>query len=315
MLKLLVCIDGKPSAEKALHFAAQLAKRLKAEIAVITVRPGTHAAEEPPPVGVDFPLADREQLPHGLQILTLAMDKLVDRGVVAASPSIKIRDIPKGYMFVGKASDGTRIPFYESFGHFIEALNREIDEHRYDLLIAAPPQRSRLGRWMTGNTTRKLALDLHTSLLVVRDGGPESRFLICADGSPSSRRQFPMLKRLLPAIVPPVDLICVRRPKDDEQTVKAAQECLAHAREWLSGCKKDGRILAVENDRRAEQIIESAGRDTVIMMGASLRHDVYRLMLGSLPMQILERSPASVLVVKLPPEADEEFMKEPFTCG
>ena len=315
MLKLLVCIDGKPADEKALHFAAQLAKRLEAEIAVITVRSGTHAAEEPPPVGVDFPLVDREQLPRGLQFLVRAMDMLVDRGVVAASPSIKIRDIPKGHMFVCNAADGARIPFYESFGHFIEALNREIDEHRYDLLLAAPPQRSRLGRWMTGNTTRRLALDLHTSLLMVRDGGPESRFLICADGSPSSRRQFPMLKRLLPAIVPPVDLICVRRPKDGEETVKKAQECLEHAREWLAGCNKEGRLLAMESDRRAEQIIGAAGRDTVIMMGASLRHDVYRLMLGSLPMQILERSPASVLVVKLPPEADEEFMKEPFTCG
>ncbi len=315
MLKLLVCIDEKPTAEKALHFAAELSKRIEAKIAVITVRSGTHAVEDPPPVGVDFPLADRGRLPHSLQILTQAMDLLIDRGVLAATPSIKIRDIPKGHMFVCKAADGTRVPFYESFGHFIEALNKEIDEHRYDLLIAAPPQRSRLGRWMTGNTTRKLALDLHTSLLVIRDGGPDSRFLVCADGSPSSRRQFPMLKHLLPAIGPPVDLICIQRRKDDERTVKAAQACLAHAGEWLANCNKEGRLLVVESDRRAEQIIEAAGRETVIMMGASLRHDVYRLMVGSLPMQVLERSPASVLVVKLPPEAaDEAFMKEPFTC-
>ena len=316
MLKLLVCIDGKPATEKALHFAAELSKRIEAEIAVITVRTGTHAAEDPPPVGVDFPLAERERLPRGLQILTQAMEHLIDRDVLVATPSIKIRDIPKGHMFVCNAADGTRVPFYESYGHFIEALNREIDEHRYDLLIAAPPQRSRLGRWVTGNTTRKLALDLHTSLLVVRAGGPDSRFLVCADGSPSSRRQFPMLKHLLPAIVPPVDLICIQKPKDNEQTVKAAQACLAHAGEWLASCNKAGHRIVVESGRRAEQIIEAAGRETVIMMGASLRHDVYRLMVGSLPMQVLERSPASVLVVKLPPEAaDEAFMKDPLACG
>jgi nucleotide-binding universal stress UspA family protein len=242
------------------------------------------------------------------------MDALVERGVVAASSSIRIGDVSNGHMFVCRRTDGGRIPFYESFGHFIEALNREIDEHRYDLLIAAPPQRSRLGRWVTGNTTRKLALDLHTSLLVIRGGGPESRFLVCADGSASSRRQFPLLKKLLPAIAPPVDLIWVRRPKDDEQTVKKARSCLDHAREWLAGGDKAGQLIMVESDRRAEQIVQAAGRDTVIMMGASLRHDVYRMMMGSLPMQVLERAPASVLVVKLPPEADETFTKESFNC-
>lgn len=314
MLKLLVCIDGRPTAGNALHFAAELVKRLEAELAVITVRPGTHAAEALPPVGVDIPLADREQLPRGLQILVEAMERLVDLGVLKPSSSVNIRDIPKGYVFVGNTTDGARVPFYEAFGHFIETLNKEIDEHRYDLLIAAPPQRSRLGRWMTGNATRKLARDLHTSLLVIRNGGPDSRFLVCADGSSAARRQFPMLKRMLPAIGPPVDLIYVRRPKDDDPTVQTAQECLAKAGDWLAGCNKSGSLIEVESDRRAERIMEAAGRDAVIMMGASLRHDVYRLMIGSLPMQIIERSPASVLIVKLPPETDDVFTEAPVNC-
>ena len=61
-------------------------------------------------------------------------------------------------------------------------------------------------------------------------------------------------------------------------------------------------------------IVETAGRETVIVLGASLRHDVYRRMLGSLPMQILTQTNASVLLVKLPPEADSDFFKDPFSC-
>jgi len=51
------------------------------------------------------------------------------------------------------------------------------------------------------------------------------------------------------------------------------------------------------------------------MMGGSLRHDVYRRMLGSLPMRILERTPSSVLIVKRFSEDDLDFMKDPFTCA
>ena len=45
------------------------------------------------------------------------------------------------------------------------------------------------------------------------------------------------------------------------------------------------------------------------------QHDVYRRMVGSLPMRVLTLSEASVLLVKLPPEANEEFLKAPFSCG
>jgi hypothetical protein len=40
------------------------------------------------------------------------------------------------------------------------------------------------------------------------------------------------------------------------------------------------------------------------MMGASLRHDVYRQTRGSLPMRLLSCASASILLVKAPPEAD-----------
>ena len=81
MIKLLVYTDGKPAAVGALRFAVELKKRLAAELAVITVRSGTHATEEPPPVGIDIPLANRQSLPRGLQILVAATDVLADEGL------------------------------------------------------------------------------------------------------------------------------------------------------------------------------------------------------------------------------------------
>jgi nucleotide-binding universal stress UspA family protein len=314
MIKLLVYTDGKPAAIPALHFAAELTKRLSTELAVITVRRGTHATEEPPPVGVEFSIEDRDSLPVGLQILAGAVDALAAEGLLEPQPRVTIRDVPSGHMFVCKAKTGERIPFYECFGHFIETINNEVDRNGYNLLVISPPRRKGLGRLVAGDTTRKLALDLHTSVLIARSGGPDSRFLVCADGSASARRQFPLLKNLLRAIREPVELVWVKKPDDDEDASKAAAECLQHARNWLENCDRNGSVHRLEGDNPAELIVKAAGDKAVIVMGASLRHDVYRRMLGSLPMQVLTQTDASVLLVKLPPEADSDFFKDPFTC-
>lgn len=314
MIKLLAYTDGKPEAVRALHFAAELKKRLRAELAIITIRTDTHGSEEPPPIGIPLTAAQRADLPPGLRILLDAAAALVEAQILAPPDPLVIRDNPRGHMFVCKDTANERIPFYESFGDFVEILNREVDEHGYHLLIVAPHHRSKLGRMVVGSTTRELALDLHTSVLVVRGGGPDSRYLVCTDGSPSARRQFPLLRQLLPSIVPPIDLLCLHKADDDAEARREYQTCLQRAREWLTRCGKVATVHFREGSRHTDMILESAGSEAVITMGASLRHDVYRRMRGSLPMQVLERTSSSLLLVKLPPEADTDFMTDPFTC-
>ncbi len=313
-MKIMAYTDGGPNAAKALQFAAHFKKHLKADLAVLTVRPGTHAGEEPPPIGVEFDLTDQAVLPEGLKTLIRAADILAGLSVVELPEKVTFQDMAKGYMFVCKTADGERVPFYESFGHFIEALNREVDDHDYDLLIIAPPMRSRLGRLVIGDTPRKLALDLHTSVLFVRGGGPQGRYLVCADGSPASHRQFPLLRQILPAIDPPVDLICVQTPNQADDAAQAARTCLERARLWLGACGKQGQMGITREQSRATAILAAAGAQSIIMMGASLRHDVYKRMRGSLPMQILDRTASSVMLAKHPPEADVDYSKMPFTC-
>lgn len=304
MIKLLAYTDGRPAAAAALDFAAVLSQRLEAQLAVITVRSGTHAAESPPPVGVAVPMSEQKRLPGGVKILVEAMERLVAAGVLERPPDITIRDIPKGYMFTCRTSDGGRIPFYECFGSLVATLNREVDEHRYQLLIIAPPRRGRWRGRIIGNPARKLALDLHTSLLLVRGGRPDSRYLVCTDGSVSSQRQLPLLRQLLPAITSPVDLLWVQRPDQPAASLQVAREALARTHDWLARCGKTAAIHIKPGDRVAEMIVETAGEDSVIMLGGSLRHDLYRRLVGSLPLQILADAPSSVLLAKQPPEAD-----------
>jgi nucleotide-binding universal stress UspA family protein len=313
-LKLLVYTDGSAASTKALRFAAQLTLKLKAELTVITTRSGTHAAEQPPPFGRDIDLSDRQSLTPGLLVLTSALDFLSAEGLFEPQKSIQFRELPNGYIFFCNTLAGRRVPFHVSFGHLVESLNREIGKHHYDLLVIAPPQRAGLRKLALGDISRKLVLELHTSVLITRGGDSNSRFLVCADGSAAAKRQFPLLKQLLPAIVPPVELVCVLNSDSTETAVQAADSCIQKAAHWLTACGKPYKETRLEGDRPAETISAAAGDDAVIFLGASLRHDVYRRILGSLAIQVLARAKSSVLVVKALPEDDKEIFGDPNSC-
>lgn len=313
-MKLLAYTDGTSHSLKALRFATDLTRRLGADLTVITVRPGTSAIETPPPLGKEIALSDAENLPPGLQVLVNAARNLAEFGLFDVRQALTFREASHGNLFICKTPDGKRVPFYECFGHFIESLNHEIDRHQHSLLIIAPPRRSRLRRIMVGDTARKLALELHTSVLLVRGGDFDSPLVICADGSTASKRQFPLLKMMLPAIRQRIEFLWVKTGNVSEQERQEAEQCLDQAKQWLEACGKRVSIAVIEGHDPEQLILERAGARATLMMGASLRHDVYRRTRGSLPIKVLGQTDSTVLLVKSPPEADPEVFKPPFAC-
>lgn len=313
-MKILIYTDGRPAATTALRLGATLAERLEGEIDLLTVRAGTPATEEPPPVGVQIPQRQWSELQPGIQILLKAMDNLTDTGLLSEQNTIEIRAVRNGYLFFGSTPSGRRVSFYERYGHLLELLNHEIDQHKHDLVVVAPPKRSGLGRFVTGDKARRIAIDLHGSVLMARGGGLDGRLLVCADGSPSARRLFPLLKRLLPAVSGKIDLIWVREPDATEEQTEAGNEWVQRARAWLDSCGKEGDLFLLEGDRPQDLITEEAGDDSVVVMGATLRHDVHHRVRGSLPLQLLSQTESSVLLAKLPPEVDADLFETLDTC-
>ncbi len=306
MLKILVYTNGKPDSSKALAFAAGLLRHLKAELGVVTVRSQTPPEENAPPIGVECPLKDIQSLPPGIQVLVRAANDLLEYGVLEHRDSIQVRYGINGYLFVCNTLEGNPIPFYERYGSFIEVLNREVTENHYDLLILSIPRRSRLGRFVLGDTARLLALDLHASFLVVRGGTSEGRYRVCADASPSARRIFPLLKELFPAIADPLDLVWVRSPEQDEAASREVRDALGRVMEWIKAHGRRPRLLEPRKRNPVETVLDLAGSDSVIVVGASLRHDLYRRMLGSFSLEVIKRAESSVLLVKGSQETDLE---------
>jgi len=312
-VKILVYLDDKTVTEKVLRIGTALSINLGAEITFLTVRSGTPATEEPPPVGVDLPKERWHELQPGIQVLTQAMTQLRGEGFVLPQ-SINLRAVRNGYLFLAETPSGNRVPFYERYGHLTDVLNYEVDEHRQDLVVIDAPRRSGLGRFVAGDRARRLVLDLHGSVFLVRGGDLNSRFLVCADGSPSARRLFPLLKNILPAVQERVDLLCVLHPGLTHEEIRQSKEYLDRARAWLDRCGKKGAVLLREGDRPQDVIAEEAGFHSVVVMGASLKHDVHHRVRGSLPLQVLSKSESSLLLAKLPPELDIDFFRDLDTC-
>ena len=96
----------------------------------------------------------------------------------------------------------------------------------------------------------------------------------------------------------------------DEAVVQEADHCIQQTTRWLTACGKQYTVHRLKGDRPAEVIVATAGDDAIIFLGASLRHDVYRRLLGSLSIQILARTKSSVLVVKALPESDRDYFAD-----
>jgi nucleotide-binding universal stress UspA family protein len=306
-VRILAVFDDKPASIRALETAAVLAARSHASLGVIAVRPGTHATEETPPVGVEIPVADHGSLPQGIRVLLAAADRLVAAGVLRPFSSVKLRDLPHGHLFYLVRVDGERMPFTERFGALVEELNQEIDANGYNLVVIASPRRGALGRFAPMNLPRKLALDLHCSFWISRGGSPDSRCAVCVDGSPSSRRIFTLLQKLLPALAGPVELICALRPDDSEQEEATAERCLEQAAAWIQRQGKTVQVLKPRGKKRFELILAAAGSSALIVMGESHMHDVRRRTLGSLPMKVMARTDSSFLLAKLANEPEAEI--------
>ena len=313
-VKILIYLDNMTAAEKVLNIGTALSVNLEAEITFLTVRSTTPATEEPPPVGVDLPRASWKELQPGIRVLTQAMTQLIDAGFLLSRDHINIRAVRNGYLFLTETPSGSRVPFYERYGHPIEILNYEVDEHRHDMVVIAAPRRSGLGRFVPGGKARRLVLDLHASVFLVRGGDLTSRFLVCVDGSPSARRLFPLLKKLLPAVKERVDLIWVQQPGLTEEKTKQGTEYLERARAWLDRCGKKGTLFLREGARPQDVIVEEAGVHSVVVMGASLKHDVHHRVRGSIPLHVLSKTESSLLLAKLPPELDTDFFHDLDTC-
>jgi nucleotide-binding universal stress UspA family protein len=238
-------------------------------------------------------------------MLVGALEELEAVGVVAKTAAIRIREEAGDVrVFRLPLVNGRGATFMVSFGSPLPVIQAAVERSDHDLLVIADPGKKGLHRVVTTNLAHRAALDTMVSVLAVKGEHLSSRVLLCADGSKSARRAYPLLRQLLPALGSTVDVLGVHERSADDEVKETCVICAERAKSWLAKAGKECTVHIKEGDSAADVIVGEAGGDALIVMGASLRSDLQRRLKGSVPMHVMERSPASVLLAKTLPEEE-----------
>lgn len=302
--KILVPLDGSPSAEDAIPMARRLARRRGAEVELILVR---EAPTEPLTVHTEsaevqrMDEADQQAAEEYLESVAARIRE--DSGVTARGVAVE--------------------------GEVIGSIREWVSSSGVDLVAMCTHGRGGWSRFWLGSVAQELVRRLDVPLLLTRPHGelegqaapppPEGplRVLVTLDGSQYAEQALEAAIRafseddaeytLLRVVVPPV-VSGYRVPKAHPD-YEEQEKLTARATEYLDkrvaelrerGLKVDSAVIARQHV--AEGISDYARREGkhVIAIATNARQGMPRLILGSVADKVLRSSSVPILVTRSP---------------
>lgn len=309
-MRIIIYYDESELSLAALRTGARLAERLGQPFTVVTARPGTVPIEQQPSYGEDLKRDSWETLPPGLSLLSQALVEIENMGFVEPQDKITPQEEPTGErLFFVQTLAGHSLRFTVHFDDPFDAIESEIyaQGENHTLLVIADPGKKGIHRMFTSNLAHRACLDLMTSVLAVKGEHLDETVFLCADGSSSARRAYPVLNWMLPALPGRFKVIGVTLTHAEEVLKETCEECAKRARAWLAGEDKETDLLVREGEDPAQTIIDEAGDGAIIVVGASMRSDLSKRLLGGVSMSVLENSNATVLLAKALPDEESTW--------
>lgn len=287
---ILVPLDGSTFSERALPMATALARAMRAQV-----------------------------------ILTRAASAAVFPGVDATETQVEAVAEAQAYLSalaVDLSQQGLDIEVAVPYGDAAESILLEIGLHNADLVVMGTHGRSGLGRWIYGSVAEQVLARSPVPVLLVRPSGevatlgpePEqASLLVTLDGSGFAEMALPhaitlahtfggtilLLRTVEPSMLaynyPIIGLV-------RESLAKEQREAEAYLEEVAQRLRKEG--LCVQT-----MVREGWPGDIIVYQGATLgprlvvmathgRTGILRLLLGSVALEVIRRSPLPVLLIR-----------------
>lgn len=305
--KILVPLDGSPSAEDALPIARRLARRRDASVELVMVR---DLPVEPLTIhtpSTDAQMLDETDFKMAKDYLDHVAKRLQEAGVETATTVMD--------------------------GEVVASIRQRVRDSEADLVVMCTHGRGGWSRFWLGSVAQELVRRLNVPLLLTRPHGdlegqatppPEDgplRILVTLDGSQYAEQALDAAIRsfgtetteytLLRVVVPPI-VRPYRVPKahpdyaEQERLTKLATEYLEAQVKGLGdrGIKADYGVIARQHV--AEGISQYALENGLhgIAIATNARQGMPRLILGSVADKVLRSSSVPVMVIRSPHAAE-----------
>jgi len=302
LMTVLVCYDGSDEAQAALRCVGALAAVEPVNVTALFVRPKS------PSGYVEMLDMARERIVDwdldlpGLMVLREAEAMLVAQGEVEeveAGQPLKLRhglkqldkELLEVHLF-GRHDEHVRLRLRDG-GDPAGVILNELDALPYDLVVMGSRGKKGIKKWLTGSTAQRVALFSQQTVLVVRGESPLDKVLLCTDGSAAAEQAVQFVAPLAAAKGCAVTVLGVAADEEDEEAAGAVQRAVARLAE--AGVEAASRMARGD---RGDAILAASEAYDLVVLGVSGKSHMRRFLVGSVPLKVLERSPASVMIVK-----------------
>jgi nucleotide-binding universal stress UspA family protein len=293
-MRFLMCIGGvEPSAE-TIRFGGRIAKAFEADISVLYVQP-----RAPHAVRKEIQLA-REKLSEweidlpGVRVLRAAYQILSEEGVLRPSGSCEAAEfralkpeVRGAYELELPGTQGQNIRLRIREGDIVDEVNKEAESEQRDLVIFGASRQRRL--------LEKLIQFVNCSVLIVKNPkNVDYELLLCTDSSGPARKAEIFTARLAHFLRSRVLVFSVAKFRNREHV---AMEGAERASRLLTKASVPHSV-AVRTGNVVEEIARASRDNTVVILGASRRPEIWKLAFGTKADRIAERVACPVLIVK-----------------
>ena len=173
-------------------------------------------------------------------------------------------------------------------GDIVNELRDEVRTYSYDLTIIG------------GSGKRSLAHDfiqyIESSILIVNNFNLEKKYsiLLAVDDSPGTEKAVKYGVRVAQAFNIKIDIITISK---DGHFGEGYSKAVERTKKMMRRCNIETKIFRKVGDP-VQNIVETAGENHIIIMGASTQSPITKFFIGSKPLNVIEKSNCPVLIVK-----------------
>ena len=294
-MKILIAISSKEYSGPTLDFGMNISRVLKAKTTILDVGAKINELSQKDVSLANELMGTWDIDRPGVEVLEWAYSYLIKNNFIENifdkenfSKKSIYKESPKRAEIYLQGQVLENINLILRNGDIVNELRDEVRTYSYDLTIIG------------GSGKRSLAHDfiqyIESSILIVNNFNLEKKYsiLLAVDDSPGTEKAVKYGVRVAQAFNIKIKIITI---SNDGHFGEGYSKAVERTKKMMRRCNIETKIFRKVGDP-VQNIVETAGENHIIIMGASTQSPITKFFIGSKPLNVIEKSNCPVLIVK-----------------